>query len=131
MFTRRAGSGRFAEADQRVEAGSFNVLRADARINGGAIRASTNTSRLASRLNGAFDDLIPEDDELGRTPLTSGRRVRGVAHARPACATQGLWADRSESDGYGARDPGHDDTAISRATSSSPWLGSRDSDRRR
>jgi vitamin B12 transporter len=109
VFTRRAGAGDSPQLTSAVEAGSFDVVRADARVNGGARRGvDYHVGASHRRTNGAFEDLLPEDDKFeqdavdGGAGLVLGRRATLRASVRYTKAS-------GRSVGqivYGARDTG-------------------------
>lgn len=76
VFTRRAGVGDAPQLTGSIEGGSFGVFRGDARVHGGAANAvdyHAGVSRRAS--NGAFEDLLPEDDEFDQNAVDGGAGV--------------------------------------------------------
>ena len=65
MFTRRAGVGDRIQASGSAEGGTFGTFRGDARVHGGAARAVDYAAGVSRRTsNGAFADLLPEDDQF-------------------------------------------------------------------
>ena len=109
IFTRRAGAGDAAQVSGSVEAGSFGVLRSDARVNGGARRAiDYHAGASRRRTSGAFDDLLAEDDEFSQHAIDAGfgaalgarATIRGNARYTKA---QGRSVGQLV---YGARDTG-------------------------
>lgn len=68
VFTRRAGAGDRPQGSGSTEVGSFGTFRGDARLAGGAagrIDYSAGVSR--RQTDGAFADLLPEDDTFEQT----------------------------------------------------------------
>ena len=73
IFTRRAGAGDRPQVSGSAEGGSFGAVRADARLMGGAsgrVDYSAGVSRRQS--DGAFADLLPEDDTFEQTAFDAG-----------------------------------------------------------
>ena len=73
IFTRRAGAADRPQVSAASEGGSFGVFRGDARVMGGAsgrMDYSAGVSRRQS--NGAFADLLPEDDTFEQTAFDAG-----------------------------------------------------------
>ncbi len=109
VFTRRAGAGDAPQLTSAVEAGSFGVVRGDARVNAGARRSVDYHLGASHRgSNGAFADLLPEDDVFEQNAVDGGvgallgRRATLRAGARYTKAS-----GRSVGQiAYGARDTG-------------------------
>jgi vitamin B12 transporter len=130
VFTRRAGAGDSPQLTSAVEAGSFDAFRADARINGGArqgVEYHLGASHRGS--NGAFADLLPEDDEFeqdavdGGVGAVLGRRATlraSVRYTRASGRSVGQIV-------YGARDTGttYDTRDLSGSLSFTHAIGSR------
>ena len=73
IFTRRAGAADRPQVSASSEGGSFGTFRGDARVMGGAsgrVDYSAGISRRQS--DGAFADLLPEDDTFGQTAFDGG-----------------------------------------------------------
>ena len=73
IFTRRAGAGDTAQLSAGIEGGSFGTMRGDARVNGGAANAFDYHAGVSRRnTDGAFADLLPEDDEFNQYAVDAG-----------------------------------------------------------
>jgi outer membrane receptor protein involved in Fe transport len=73
VFTRRAGAADAPSLSGSVEGGSFNTWRGDARIVGGARqRFDYNVGAAVRRSDGAFADILPEDDRFEQTAFDGG-----------------------------------------------------------
>ncbi len=73
IFTRRAGAANRPQVSGSTEGGSFGTFRGDARLMGGAsgrVDYSAGVSRRQS--DGAFADLLPEDDTFKQTAFDAG-----------------------------------------------------------
>ena len=109
IFTRRAGASDTPQVSGAVEAGSFGVLRSDARLNGGARHAIDYHAGVSQRrTRGAFDDVLPEDDAFTQHAFDAGA---GAALGRRATvrASARYTRGKGKSVGqivYGARDTG-------------------------
>ena len=109
VFTRRAGAGDSPQLTSAVEAGSFDVVRADARVNGGARRrVDYHLGASHRRTNGAFDDLLPEDDEFEQDAVDAGA---GLVLGRRATLRASMRYTKAAGRSvgqivYGARDTG-------------------------
>lgn len=109
VFTRRAAAGDSPQLTGAIETGSFGVVRGDARVDGGARRGVDYQLGGSHRgSNGAFADLLPEDDEFEQNAVDAGagavlgRRATlraSVRYTRAAGRSVGQIA-------YGARDTG-------------------------
>jgi vitamin B12 transporter len=130
IFTRRAGAADAAQVSGSVEAGSFGVLRSDARIAGGVRNAiDYHAGASQRRTSGAFADLLPEDDEFSQHALdggfgaTLGNRAAVRASAR---YTRGKGKSVGQI-AYGARDTGgvYDTRDFSGAIGVTHAIGSR------
>lgn len=109
VFTRRAAAGSAAEATAAIEAGSFGTMRGDARVSGGAGRAVDYHAGVSHRAtDGAFADLLPEDDRFEQSGVDAGGGA--VLGRRAAIRASGRYT-RAEGRSvgqlaYGARDTG-------------------------
>jgi vitamin B12 transporter len=73
IFTRRAGAGDRPQVSASTEGGSFNTFRGDARLMGGASNRVDYSAGLSRRQSdGAFADLLPEDDTFEQTAYDVG-----------------------------------------------------------
>lgn len=73
VFTRRAAPGDSARLSGSFEAGSFNTRRGDLHVFGGARNRLDYQLGVAYRgTDGAFGDVLPEDDRFDETTLTGG-----------------------------------------------------------
>ena len=109
IVTKRASPTGAPEASGSFEAGSFGTFRGNAGVYGGAGgRIDYRAAVTGRRTDGAFSDILPEDDRYKQTAFDSGV---GVAIGSSASARAGL--RYSDGDGrivgpitYGARDTG-------------------------
>ena len=109
IFTRRAGAGQRPQAAGSVEAGSFGAARGDARVMGGAASRFDYAAGVSRRQSdGAFADLLPENDTFGQTAFDASF---GATFGRRAALRAGLRS--TNADGrtvgpitYGARNTG-------------------------
>ena len=109
IFTRRASPNDAPEVSGSFEAGSFDTFRANAGVYGGAsTRFDYRAGLTARRTNGAFSDILPEDDRYRQTAFDGGV---GIAVGSSASVRTGL--RYSDGNGsvvgpvtYGARDTG-------------------------
>ena len=109
IFTRRAGAADAPELSGSVEAGSFGALRSDARLNGGARQAiDYHAGASQRRTDGAFADLLPEDDEFSQRAFDAGfGAALGTRASVRASARYTNGEGRSVGQiAYGARDTG-------------------------
>ncbi len=73
IFTRRAGAGDAAQLSAGIEGGSFGTMRGDARVNGGAANGFDYHAGASRRsTDGAFADLLPEDDQFDQYAVDGG-----------------------------------------------------------
>ena len=73
VFTRRAGQADAPATSGSVEGGSFDTLRGDVRLTGGARgRVDYQAGVAHRRSNGAFADILPEDDTFEQTAFDGG-----------------------------------------------------------
>lgn len=109
VFTRRAAASDAPQLTSAFETGSFGVVRGDARINGGARRSVDYHLGASHRgSNGAFDDLLPEDDEFEQNAVDAGA---GAVIGRRATLSASVRYTRASGRSvgqlvYGARDTG-------------------------
>ena len=76
IFTRRSGPRDAAQLTASVEGGSFGVMRGDARVSGGAGTAVNYHAGVSRReTDGAFQDLLPEDDTFSQLAYDAGGGV--------------------------------------------------------
>ncbi len=130
IFTTRAGVGDAPLVSASVEGGSFDTWRGDARLLGGARRrVDYQIGTTHRRTNGAFADLLSEDDRFEQAALDA---TAGVTLGTRASLRSGV--RYSDSNGrsvgpitYGSRDAGgvYDTRDLSWNTSVSHTLGSR------
>ena len=130
IFTRRAGAGDRIQASGSAEGGTFGTFRGDARVHGGAARAVDYAAGVSRRTsNGAFADLLPEDDQFeqnavdGSLGATLNDRLAlrgGVRYTKANGKSVGAIS-------YGARDTGgaYDTDDLSGHFDLSHSLGSR------
>ena len=109
IFTRRAGAADAAQVSGSVEAGSFGVLRSDARIAGGVKNAvDYHAGASQRRTSGAFDDVLTENDEFTQYAIDAG--VGAALGSRAAVRASARYTTgEGKSVGqivYGARDTG-------------------------
>ncbi len=109
VFTRRAGAGDRVQAAGSAEGGSFDTFRGDARVHGGAAGAFDYSAGVSRRsTNGAFADLLPEDDRFEQSAVDA---ALGATLGARAAARGGIryTTANGRSVGpiaYGARDSG-------------------------
>ena len=73
LFTRRAGAADRPQVMGSAEAGSLGAFRGDARLMGGASGRIDYSAGLSRRqTDGAFTDLLPEDDTFAQTAFDAG-----------------------------------------------------------
>lgn len=109
VFTRRAGPGGAPQLSAAFESGSFRALRSHARVDGGARNAlDYHAGASQRRTDGAFADLLPEDDAFSQRAFDAG-----IGLALGARATVRASARYTTGEGrsvgqiaYGARDTG-------------------------
>ncbi|HJU42949.1 MAG TPA: TonB-dependent receptor [Vicinamibacterales bacterium] len=109
IFTRRAGAADAAQVTGSVEAGSFGSVRSDARVTGGARNiVDYHAGASQRRTSGAFDALLPEDDEFSQHAIDAG--IGAALGTRAALRASARYTKgRGKSVGqiaYGARDTG-------------------------
>jgi outer membrane cobalamin receptor len=112
VFTKRAGAAGVDAAPRAtgaIEAGSFGSWRADVGIAGGAQgRVDYNATVSGRQTDGAFADILPEDDSFEQTAVTLGA---GLALGPRASLRTGLrYSDGTSRNvgpiNYGSRDTG-------------------------
>jgi outer membrane cobalamin receptor len=109
IFTRRAAAADAPQLTASLETGSFDALRSDARINGGARQAfDYHAGASQRRTSGAFQDLLAEDDEFSQRAFDAGvGATLGTRAAVRASARYTTAEGRSVGQiAYGARDTG-------------------------
>ena len=73
VFTRRSGVNSAPRVSGSVEGGSFGTVRSDARVTGGALRKVDYQAGVTHRKSdGAFSDILPEDDSFEQTTFDGG-----------------------------------------------------------
>ena len=73
VFTRRAGVSDAPLVTGSFEGGSFNTFRGDTRISGGALQKVDYQAGVTYRKSdGAFQDILPEDDRFEQTAFDGG-----------------------------------------------------------
>lgn len=130
IFTRRASAADAPQASVSVEGGSFNTWRGDARVIGGARRSvDYQIGTTHRRSDGAFADLLPEDDRFSQAAVDAGV---GIALGTRANLRSGVRYSRGDGRSvgpivYGSRDSGgiYDTNDLSWHTSVSHALGAR------
>ena len=109
IFTRQTGPRDAAQVTAAFEAGSFGVMRSDARVNGGAgtvVSYHAGASRRDS--DGAFQDELPEDDTFSQSAFDAGAGVT-LGHRGTLRGSVRYTKAEGKSVGqiaYGARDTG-------------------------
>ena len=109
VFTKRAGAYDAPRATGAIEGGSFGSWRGDVGIAGGAQgRLDYNATVSGRQTDGAFADILPEDDSFEQTAVTLGA---GFALGPRASLRTGLrYSDGTSRNvgpiNYGSRDTG-------------------------
>ena len=108
IFTRRAGAGDAPQLSGSFEGGSFGARRGEARVHGGAGVLDYHAGASRRDTGGAFQDLLPEDDEFSQEAVDGGVGVvlgsRGTLRANLRYTTA---EGRSVGQiAYGSRDTG-------------------------
>jgi outer membrane cobalamin receptor len=109
VFTRRGGVNDAPAVSGSVESGSFGTVRSDARITGGALQKADYQAGVTYRKSdGAFSDILPEDDRYEQAAFDAG--VGSTLGSRASVRTN-LRYSRSMGRNvgpitYGARDSG-------------------------
>lgn len=109
VFTRRAAAGDPPQVSGSIEGGSFASRRADVYLLGGARNQIDYQAGVAYRgTDGAFSELLPEDDRFDQTTVTGG--IGAILGDRATLRTGVRYADaRGRGVGpiaYGSRDTG-------------------------
>ena len=109
VFTRRAGASDAPQLSGSFEGGSFNTMRGELQVAGGANNRVDYRAGVAIRgTDGAFADLLPENDRFDETAYNLG--FGGALNDRVSIRTGLRYSDaRGRSVGpiaYGARDTG-------------------------
>ena len=114
VFTRREGVNSVPRVSGALEGGSFGTVRSDARITGGALQKADYQGGVTYRkTDGAFSDILPEDDRFEQTAFDGGL---GATLGKRASVRTNLRYSRGEGQSvgpitYGSRDSGgHYDT---------------------
>jgi vitamin B12 transporter len=114
VFTRRGGANDAPRVSGAVEGGSFGTVRSDLRLTGGALRKADYQAGVTYRkTDGAFSDILPEDDRYEQTAFDGG--LGGALGTRASARTNFRYSrSLGRSVGpitYGSRDSGgHYDT---------------------
>lgn len=109
IFTRRAGAGERPQVAGSVEGGSFGAVRGDARLMGGVAGRVDYSAGLSRRQSdGAFAELLPEDDRFKQTAFDASF---GATFGRRAALRAGLRSTAADGRSvgaisYGARNTG-------------------------
>ena len=73
VFTRRGGANDAPTVSGSVESGSFGTVRSDARLTGGALQKADYQAGITYRnTDGAFSDILPEEDRFEQTAFDAG-----------------------------------------------------------
>jgi vitamin B12 transporter len=109
VFTKRAGVADAPLVTGSLEGGSFNTFRGDTRITGGALQKVDYQAGVTYRKSdGAFQDILPEDDRFEQTAFDGG--VGGKLGDRASLRTNLRYSNgQGRSVGpitYGSRDTG-------------------------
>ena len=73
VFTKRAGANDTPRVSGSIEGGSFGTVRGDTRVSGGALRRADYQAGVTYRKSdGAFGDILPEDDWFEQTAFDGG-----------------------------------------------------------
>ncbi len=73
VFTRRSGVNDAPRVTGSIEGGSFGTVRGDSRVSGGALQAADYQAGVSYRnSDGAFGDILPEDDWFEQTAFDAG-----------------------------------------------------------
>jgi outer membrane cobalamin receptor len=73
VFTKRAGVSDAPRITGSLEGGSFNTFRGDTQLTGGALRRVDYQASVTYRkTDGAFGDILPEDDRFEQTAFDGG-----------------------------------------------------------
>ena len=119
VFTRRAAPGDQPQVSGSVDAGSFATRRADASVAGGASgRLDYVFGASYRQTDGAFADILPEDDEFDQTTVNGG--VGAVLGDR-ATLRAGLRYSTADSRSVGAIGFGSRDTGTAYDTEDLSW----------
>jgi vitamin B12 transporter len=109
VFTRRGGANDAPTVSGAVESGSFGTVRSDARVTGGALqRVDYQAGVTYRKTDGAFSDLLVEDDRFEQTAFDGG--LGGALGSRASVRTN-LRYSRAQGRSvgpitYGSRDSG-------------------------
>ena len=119
IFTRRAGAAESPRLVGSVEGGSFNTWRGDATVLGGASgRADYAFGVSHRRTDGAFADLLPEDDRFEQTAVNAGG---GVVLGTAATLRSGVRYSNAHARSIGPIDFGSRDTGTAYDTKDWSW----------
>jgi outer membrane cobalamin receptor len=109
VFTTRAGASDAPQVTGSIDGGSFKTWRGDTRVTGGVMgRLDYRAGLSHHRTDGAFADVLSEDDEFEQTAFDGGV---GIALGSRASLRAGVRASRGLGRGvgpvtYGSRDTG-------------------------
>jgi len=117
VFTKRAGENALTVAGD-AEGGSFGTARGDVRVAGAVPRVDYSAGVTARRSDGAFGDVLPEDDRFDQTAFDG--RV-GVALGARALARTGLRMSTAHGRAVGPFAYGPGDTGTKADTSDLSW----------
>jgi outer membrane cobalamin receptor len=130
IFTRRAGATDPPQVSGGFEAGSFDTWRADTRVSGGALQMADYQAGVShKRTNGAFEDILPQDDWFEQTTIDGSLGVMLGARASLRTGARYAYA-QGRSVGpitYGARnvDGSYDTKSLSWFTDVTHTVGTR------
>jgi vitamin B12 transporter len=130
VFTKRGGQTEARAATGSIEGGSFDTWRGDVRLAGGAMGRLDYAAGVAHRRSdGAFADILPEDDRFEQTAFDGGLGVTlGTrANVRTGVRSSNVQAQSVGNIAYGIRDTGssYDTRDVSWHTDLSHAIGSR------
>ena len=118
VFTKRADVSDAPRVTGSFEGGSFNTFRGDTQLTGGALRRVDYQAGVAYRnTDGAFQDILPEDDRFEQTAFDGG--VGGKLGNRASLRTNLRYSQAQGKNvgpiTYGSRDTGgiYDSTDVS------------------
>ena len=119
VFTKRAAPGDAARIAGSVEAGSFDTVRGDATLLGGARRRVDYQLGIAYRdTNGAFQDILPDDDTFNQTSISAGL---GTILGDRATIRSGVRYANAKGKAIGPIDFGSRDTGTAADTRDLSW----------
>jgi vitamin B12 transporter len=119
VFTKRAGQADAPVASGSIEGGSFNTWRGDLHLAGGALgRVDYHAALAHRRSDGAFAELLPEDDTFEQTAFDGGL---GVTLGTRANLRTGLRYSNAQAQSVGNIAFGIFDTGASYDTKDLSW----------